>query len=413
MRNLKVSTDDEEDKASAQARADRQSVNSIIQGTGADIAKVAMIRTHNKLVELNLADRSHLLLQIHDELIYEASPEVALEVLTVLQKQMEEAAKLHVHLGVSPKIGFAWGSMKTLSIIDEAAINAIVAARPPTPADQLRARLFEAWNLVHDDAQKLPVDSVGSGSISQPLELAEERLAFLQEEIRSKRDATQFLLALSAFTRFQIALTPAATGYGDEGYEYCVSKFGGCADTPAPWIDAYLTENLGRIPVSILQLDLARIPQKKHFPSIPETGMLYLQTLPAHDPAAPVFKLRYWNGGVRPDVDVVRVPPSLGFESTSQEPLTPLENSKIRISVLLQCPEPLPPVFAPGGIFSTQFSEIRNFHSRLFTPSLGSFTLGGLGTQRRPVLLEGEHDGHGFSFIVPDSDLDGWSEMSS
>jgi DNA polymerase I len=84
LRRLQASAEDEEEMAAAQARADRQSVNSMIQGTGADIAKIAMIRVHNKLVDRKLFNQAHLLLQIHDELIFEADSSVAFDVLSIL-----------------------------------------------------------------------------------------------------------------------------------------------------------------------------------------------------------------------------------------------------------------------------------------------------------------------------------------
>lgn len=57
----------------------------MIQGTGADIAKIAMIRIHDELAMRGLAAKARLLLQIHDELIFEVSPDVALEVLGIIK----------------------------------------------------------------------------------------------------------------------------------------------------------------------------------------------------------------------------------------------------------------------------------------------------------------------------------------
>ena len=74
----------------------RVAMNMPIQGTAADIMKIAMIDVYNKLKEKNL--KSRLILQIHDELIIEAYKEEKEEVKEILKSSMENAYKLNVQL---------------------------------------------------------------------------------------------------------------------------------------------------------------------------------------------------------------------------------------------------------------------------------------------------------------------------
>jgi DNA polymerase-1 len=90
--------------------AERTAVNSPIQGTAADIIKIAMIRIHRALREGHLSAK--ILLQVHDELVLEA-PEAEVEkTRTLVQQQMESAAKLLVPLRVELNIADNWMDMK-------------------------------------------------------------------------------------------------------------------------------------------------------------------------------------------------------------------------------------------------------------------------------------------------------------
>ena len=80
--------------------------NSPIQGTSADIIKIAMINVDKKLKESGLGAR--LLLQVHDELLVEAPGENAAAVLEILKSEMENAVKLNVPLKVEAEIGESW-----------------------------------------------------------------------------------------------------------------------------------------------------------------------------------------------------------------------------------------------------------------------------------------------------------------
>ncbi len=89
-----------------QAFGERVAMNSPIQGTAADIIKIAMIRVAKRLKESDLDAR--LILQVHDELLVEASVEAADEVLALLQSEMENAVNVSVPLDVEVGVGLTW-----------------------------------------------------------------------------------------------------------------------------------------------------------------------------------------------------------------------------------------------------------------------------------------------------------------
>jgi DNA polymerase-1 len=89
-----------------QAFGERVARNSPIQGSSADIIKIAMINVNKKLRESGLDAR--LLLQVHDELLIESNRDCAEEVLALLKTEMENAAKLSVPLKVEAAIGDNW-----------------------------------------------------------------------------------------------------------------------------------------------------------------------------------------------------------------------------------------------------------------------------------------------------------------
>ena len=86
--------------------AERNAVNAPIQGSAADIIKIAMINIHNQLKEGNW--KSKMLLQVHDELVFEV-PKGELEALkTMVQTEMENAYTLKVPLVVDIGVGANW-----------------------------------------------------------------------------------------------------------------------------------------------------------------------------------------------------------------------------------------------------------------------------------------------------------------
>lgn len=89
---------------------ERVAMNTPIQGTAADIIKIAMIRVFNKLKEKNLESR--LILQVHDELLIEVHKEEIDEVKQILKNEMECAVKLDVPLDIDMHLGKTWFETK-------------------------------------------------------------------------------------------------------------------------------------------------------------------------------------------------------------------------------------------------------------------------------------------------------------
>lgn len=88
------------------AEQERIAMNSPIQGTAADIMKIAMLRVDRRLTEEGL--KSRLLLQIHDELLVETAADEVEQVKKILTEEMGGAAKLSVPLEVDAKQGANW-----------------------------------------------------------------------------------------------------------------------------------------------------------------------------------------------------------------------------------------------------------------------------------------------------------------
>ena len=88
------------------SRAERASQNMPLQGTAADIIKIAMVNTYNALKEKGL--RAKLIMQVHDELIIDSPIEELDEVKKLLKQQMENAYKLIVPLVVDIASSYRW-----------------------------------------------------------------------------------------------------------------------------------------------------------------------------------------------------------------------------------------------------------------------------------------------------------------
>lgn len=93
-----------------QAFGRRVAMNMPIQGSAADIIKVAMIRVYRRLLSENLTAR--LVLQVHDELIVETPKEEEARVSMILQQEMEGAVALHSKLSVDLNVGENWYDAK-------------------------------------------------------------------------------------------------------------------------------------------------------------------------------------------------------------------------------------------------------------------------------------------------------------
>ncbi|XP_050213511.1 helicase and polymerase-containing protein TEBICHI isoform X2 [Mercurialis annua] len=112
------------------SKAQRQAVNSICQGSAADIIKIAMINIYSVIVGVDgpdsssavaskfhmLKGRCRILLQVHDELVLEVEPSVLKEAVSLLQTSMENAVSLLVPLQVKLKVGRTWGSLEPFQV---------------------------------------------------------------------------------------------------------------------------------------------------------------------------------------------------------------------------------------------------------------------------------------------------------
>ena len=93
-----------------QAFGERVARNAPVQGTAADIIKIAMINVYNRLKTEKLDAR--LILQVHDELIVECRKDIAETVCDIIKSEMENAAKLSVPMTVDVNYGKTWCEAK-------------------------------------------------------------------------------------------------------------------------------------------------------------------------------------------------------------------------------------------------------------------------------------------------------------
>ena len=90
--------------------AERAAVNMPIQGTAADIMKLAMIRVYRRMQDEEL--RARMLLQVHDELMFEVPVEEVETLTELVYQEMPRAMEMNVPLKVDVKTGYNWGDMK-------------------------------------------------------------------------------------------------------------------------------------------------------------------------------------------------------------------------------------------------------------------------------------------------------------
>ncbi|MCS6874126.1 MAG: DNA polymerase I [Pyrinomonadaceae bacterium] len=95
---------------SVRARAEREAINMPIQGTASDIVKLAMIKTDRALKERGF--KTQMIMQIHDELLFEAPEEEVEKAMRVIKEKMESAVELSVPLTVEIKAGDNWMEIK-------------------------------------------------------------------------------------------------------------------------------------------------------------------------------------------------------------------------------------------------------------------------------------------------------------
>lgn len=109
---------------------ERMAINMPIQGTAADVIKIAMIRVAERLREGEF--RARMLLQVHDELLFETPRDEVGRLVPLVREAMETALPLDVPLTVDVKVGDDWESMAPLTRAD--AIAAEADEEPAAPA---------------------------------------------------------------------------------------------------------------------------------------------------------------------------------------------------------------------------------------------------------------------------------------
>ena len=91
-------------------QAKRFAMNSPIQGSGADILKLAMVKVDQLMKEKQL--KSKMILQVHDELIFDVYKEELDEMMTIIKSAMEEAFLMDVPLKVDGAYATNWYDLK-------------------------------------------------------------------------------------------------------------------------------------------------------------------------------------------------------------------------------------------------------------------------------------------------------------
>jgi DNA polymerase-1 len=90
--------------------AERMAINMPVQGTSADIIKKAMINLHREMLQRKL--KSKMLLQVHDELVFEVPENELSEMRQLVPEMMVNAIQLSIPLKVDVKTGINWGEME-------------------------------------------------------------------------------------------------------------------------------------------------------------------------------------------------------------------------------------------------------------------------------------------------------------
>ena len=96
----------------ARQAAERAAINMPIQGTAADAIKISMIKIQKQLNLKNIA--SKMILQVHDELVFESKLEELNSLKVIIEQNMTNAIKLDVPLKIEMKTGHNWGNMSKL-----------------------------------------------------------------------------------------------------------------------------------------------------------------------------------------------------------------------------------------------------------------------------------------------------------
>jgi len=90
--------------------AERTAINSVIQGSAADIIKVAMVEVHKAMADQGVSSR--MLVQVHDELVFEVPKDELPEMKTLVRNCMENVLDFQVPLKVTINSGANWAVLK-------------------------------------------------------------------------------------------------------------------------------------------------------------------------------------------------------------------------------------------------------------------------------------------------------------
>ena len=93
------------------SQAERMAINMPVQGTAADLIKLSMIKIHDLIHKEKAEKNTKLLLQVHDELLFEVKDELIKEWAGKIRDIMENIHKLDVPLIVDAKYGMNWAEM--------------------------------------------------------------------------------------------------------------------------------------------------------------------------------------------------------------------------------------------------------------------------------------------------------------
>ena len=96
------------------SQAERMAINMPIQGTEADFLKMAMIKIHDLIHKEKSEDDVRLLLNVHDELLFEIKDDLIKDWVVKIKNIMENIHKLDVPLTVDDKFGINWSEMKNI-----------------------------------------------------------------------------------------------------------------------------------------------------------------------------------------------------------------------------------------------------------------------------------------------------------
>ena len=92
--------------AIVRGHAERNAINAPIQGTAADMIKIAMVNIHQEMAKTGI--RSQLIMQVHDELVFEVHKDELEELSSIVESQMKNAIPMKVPIEIDLGTGKNW-----------------------------------------------------------------------------------------------------------------------------------------------------------------------------------------------------------------------------------------------------------------------------------------------------------------